>query len=99
MAKSEGLQIRAARALLRWPIEDLATHSGVDVATIRKAEQIDSELMANPKLADLRRTLEAAGVEFTDGSQPGVRLAVGNRLLGDDQRPNKLSASDDDQER
>jgi ribosome-binding protein aMBF1 (putative translation factor) len=70
-------QIRAARALLRWRAEDLAQESAVGVATIRRAELAEHETSmtaANNLL--LRRTLEAAGVEFIDGNGggPGVRL-------------------------
>jgi hypothetical protein len=70
-------QIRAARALLRWRAEDLARESAVGVATIRRAELAEHETSmtaANNLL--LRRTLEAAGVEFIDGNGggPGVRL-------------------------
>jgi hypothetical protein len=70
-------QIRAARALIRWRAQDLARESTVGVATIRRAELTDSEtsLTAANDLA-IRRTLEAAGVEFIDenGGGPGVRL-------------------------
>jgi hypothetical protein len=70
-------QIRAARALLRWSAEDLARQSLLSVATIRRAELTDSETsmtVANDMV--VRRTLEAAGVEFIDenGGGPGVRL-------------------------
>jgi hypothetical protein len=71
-------QIRAARALLRWSAENLARESAVGVTTIRRAElteQATSMTVAND-LA-IRRSLEAAGVEFIDenGGGPGVRLA------------------------
>jgi transcriptional regulator with XRE-family HTH domain len=70
-------QIRAARALIRWSAEELARHSAVSVTTIRRAELMLSATVltrANDQL--IRRTLEAAGVEFIDanGSGPGVRL-------------------------
>jgi ribosome-binding protein aMBF1 (putative translation factor) len=70
-------QIRAARALLRWSAEDLARQSLLSVATIRRAELTESETsmtVANDMV--VRRTLEAAGVEFIDenGGGPGVRL-------------------------
>lgn len=70
-------QIRAARALLRWSAEDLARHSNLGVTTIRRAELADeatSMTVAND--AAVRRTLEAAGVEFIDenGGGPGVRM-------------------------
>ena len=69
-------QIRAARGLLRWSAGDLAHESSVSLRTIQRAEQAESEMkltMAN-NLA-IRRALEAAGVEFTNGDQPGVRLS------------------------
>jgi hypothetical protein len=70
-------QIRAARALLRWSAADLAREAALGLATIKRAELADGETsmtMAND-LA-VRRTLEAAGVEFIDenGGGPGVRL-------------------------
>ena len=70
-------QIRAARALLRWSAEELAQHSLLSVATIRRAEltEIDTAMTAANDLA-VRRALESAGVEFIDenGGGPGVRL-------------------------
>ena len=47
----------------------------MSLRTIQRAEQAESDIkltMAN-NLA-IRRALEAAGVEFTNGDQPGVRL-------------------------
>jgi transcriptional regulator with XRE-family HTH domain len=70
-------QIRAARALLRWSAEDLARHSLLSVATVRRAELTEDEtsMTAANDLA-VRRALEAAGVIFIDenGEGPGVRL-------------------------
>ncbi|WP_370655716.1 helix-turn-helix domain-containing protein [Paracraurococcus lichenis] len=67
-----GSQIRAARALLRLTLQDLATASGVSVATIIRAEKVDGEpTMTRANLAALRRALEDAGAVFLpDG---GVR--------------------------
>ena len=71
------LQIRAARAIVRWRAEDLARESAVGVATIRRAELTADEtsLTAANDLA-IRRALEEAGVEFIDenGGGAGVRL-------------------------
>jgi hypothetical protein len=68
---------RHARALVRWRAQDLARESAVGVATIRRAELVDSEtsMTAANDLA-VRRALESAGVEFIDenGGGPGVRL-------------------------
>ncbi|HLW89755.1 MAG TPA: helix-turn-helix transcriptional regulator [Roseiarcus sp.] len=66
-------QIKAARKLLGWSQEHLAGHVGVSKATIgsikkggRRLSALDNTLM--------RRALEAAGVEFTNGGEPGVRM-------------------------
>jgi ribosome-binding protein aMBF1 (putative translation factor) len=70
-------QIRAARALLRWSAEDLARESALGVTTIRRAELAEGETsMTTANDSAVRRTLEAAGVEFIDenGGGPGVRL-------------------------
>jgi hypothetical protein len=70
-------QIRAARALIRWSAEVLASHSAVSVTTVRRAELMPSKT-ALTRVNDyaIRRALEAAGVEFIDADKagPGVRL-------------------------
>jgi len=70
-------QIRAARSLIRWTADDLASASALSVATIRRAElsQRKTALTSANDLA-IRRTLETAGVEFIDenGRGPGVCL-------------------------
>ncbi len=70
-------QIRAARSLIRWRADDLAAASALSVATVRRAELMETEtsLTAANDLA-IRRALETAGVEFIDenGGGPGVRL-------------------------
>jgi hypothetical protein len=77
-----GAQIRAGRALLKWSAADLARHASLGVNTIRRAEvaQEETSLTAANELA-IRRTLEAAGVEFIDenGGGPGVRLRKASR--------------------
>ena len=74
--KLTGAQIRAARALLRWSAADLASASALGVNTVRRAEVADTgtSLTTANELA-IRRVFEAAGVEFTNGDKPGVRLA------------------------
>jgi hypothetical protein len=70
-----GAQIRAARALLRWSADDLAKHTKLGVATVRRAEATDgppSITEANGEA--VRAALEKAGVEFTNSDQPGVKL-------------------------
>ena len=69
--------MRAARGLLRWSADDLADHSRLGVATIRRAESVDGlPKTTEANLAAIRTALEAAGVIFIDqnGNGPGVRL-------------------------
>jgi transcriptional regulator with XRE-family HTH domain len=68
-------QLRAARALLDWTSGDLARTSGVSEPTIWRLEAVRGLLGGRPETAEkLIRALEAAGVEFLDHGQPGVRL-------------------------
>lgn len=70
-----GEQIRAARAFLRWRAEDLAQHSKLGVATIRRAEAVDGPVPITPANAEaIVRTFEDAGIEFSNGDAPGVRM-------------------------
>ena len=66
-------QCRAARGLLDWTQDELAAKAAVSVVTVRNFEKGRS----SPQRATLevvRRALEAADVELTNGGQPGVRL-------------------------
>ncbi|WP_316184638.1 multiprotein-bridging factor 1 family protein [Bradyrhizobium sp. SZCCHNRI1003] len=68
-------QIRAARAMLRIEQRDLAEKSGVSLETIKRIERTPGRISAYTGTVDkLRRALENAGIEFTNGDQPGVRL-------------------------
>ncbi|MDF2809480.1 MAG: DNA-binding protein [Microvirga sp.] len=67
MSRIKGLQIRAARAILRWRAEDLAEKSQVGVATIRRAEAFDSGTQLTAANEDaVRRAFESAGIKFID---------------------------------
>lgn len=66
-------QCRAARALLNWSQEQLAGESGVSVTAIRNFERGATQPM-RANLAALVSALETAGVEFTNGGRPGVRM-------------------------
>jgi predicted transcriptional regulator len=79
--------IRAARALLRWEQRDLAKASGVPLPTIKRLEVLPGVLAAHSStVTALRRAFESAGIEFTNGSGPGVRLRADpkNENAGDD---------------
>jgi len=70
-------QIKAARALLDWSQDDLASKSGISIPTIKRLEARDGFLGGSRKTSErIFATFEAAGVEFIEenGSGPGVRL-------------------------
>jgi ribosome-binding protein aMBF1 (putative translation factor) len=67
-------QIKAARALLEWSQEDLAQRSGLSVVTIRRFEARGHARVSDEARIKMETTLEAAGIEFTNGRKPGVRL-------------------------
>jgi transcriptional regulator with XRE-family HTH domain len=68
--------VRAARALLRWEQRHLSEASSVSLATIKRLEAKAGSLGAHPAtLAALRGAFENAGIEFTNGDKPGVRLS------------------------
>jgi transcriptional regulator with XRE-family HTH domain len=71
-----GAQVKAARELIKWSQSKLAAETGVSVASIVKFEDGGQR----PSMLDLsvvKRMLKDAGVEFTSGGQPGVRLKSG----------------------
>ena len=70
-------QIKAARALLAWSQEELATAAEISVPTIKRLEANDGLLGGRAETGDrIRTALEAAGIEFIaeNGGGPGVRL-------------------------
>ena len=70
-------QIRAARALLRMTVAELANRSRIGVATIKRLEAANGIPAAHARTLDtLETTFNQAGVEFIGGpnDQPGVRL-------------------------
>ncbi|WP_376092784.1 helix-turn-helix transcriptional regulator [Roseomonas sp. CCTCC AB2023176] len=69
-------QVRAARALLDWTRDQLAERSGVPLRTLARLEAEEGSPQRRT-LAAIRSALEAAGVEFTNGDAPGVRLRKG----------------------
>jgi len=77
-------QIRAARAMLRWEQAKLAETSGVSLPTLKRLEGQQGPLAAHGRtIAALQRALEDAGIEFTNGGAPGVRLrplSIGDRV-------------------
>ena len=66
-------QWRAARALVGWSQTALAEKVGVSLLTIKRMEGGTANVSDDVRKR-AREALEAAGIEFTNGSQPGVRM-------------------------
>lgn len=74
----KGVQIRMARAALRWGVRKLAAAANVTPNTISR---IESDAAARTDtLERIVTALEAAGVEFLpeNGGGPGLRLKKGS---------------------
>lgn len=70
-------QCRAARALVRWTVRDLAREAQVGLETISRFEVGSAPKRSfRPRtIRAMQEALERAGVEFIDnGKGPGVRL-------------------------
>ena len=68
-------QVKAARTLVGWSQLDLANHSSLSQPTIARLESAEGRLAGRREtIRKIRAALESAGVEFTNGDQPGVRL-------------------------
>jgi transcriptional regulator with XRE-family HTH domain len=67
-------QCRAARALLNWSQENLVARSKITKKTIADFER--GATQPRPQtLAQLTAAFHAAGIEFLNGNEPGLRLA------------------------
>jgi transcriptional regulator with XRE-family HTH domain len=68
----KAIQLRMARAAIGWGVRELAEKAGVTANTVTR---IENGADAKQSTIDaLQRALEAAGIEFINGDQPGVRL-------------------------
>jgi transcriptional regulator with XRE-family HTH domain len=68
----KAIQLRMARAAVGWGVRELAAKAGITANTVTRIENGADAKQST--LDALQRALEAAGVEFTNGDQPGVRL-------------------------
>ena len=71
-------QCRAARALLGWSQSDLEEKASVARKTLADFEGGKKKRPYARTLAAVQAALEAGGVKFINGDEPGVRL-VGSR--------------------
>jgi transcriptional regulator with XRE-family HTH domain len=77
-----GIQIAAARGLLKITFEELAKRSGVSVATCKRAEYAGSDVphIGAHTLAKIEMALEQAGIAFVGAGQASPGGGVGVRL-------------------
>ena len=66
------VQCRMARAALGLGVRELAAAAKVSIDTVARFER--GEELKERTIDALQCALEVAGVEFTNGDQPGVRL-------------------------
>jgi transcriptional regulator with XRE-family HTH domain len=66
-------QCRAARGLLNWTQHQMASAAHMSPVTVRNFEN-EKSTPQRATLDVMQRTFEAAGIEFTNGQRPGVRL-------------------------
>jgi transcriptional regulator with XRE-family HTH domain len=86
-------QLKAARALLGWSFDRLAARSGTTaqlVSTFEKTGRMMSvtaprRMVPIDAVAAVRTTLEQAGIDFTDGDAPGVRIGNQDNDSGSDE--------------
>jgi transcriptional regulator with XRE-family HTH domain len=69
------VQCRMARAALGLGVRELAAAAKVATDTVTRFER--GEELKRRTIDALQLALEAAGVEFTNGDQPGVHLTKG----------------------
>ena len=67
------VQCRAARALLGWSQDQLEEASQVAKKTIADFER-GARVPLDRTLGAIKAALERAGVDFTNGNEPGVKL-------------------------
>jgi transcriptional regulator with XRE-family HTH domain len=66
------LQCKMARTALNLGVRELADLAKVSPDTVARFER--GEELKDRTIESLQRALESAGVEFTNGGQPGVRM-------------------------
>ena len=86
-------QIRGARAMLGLTQAEVAHRAGISTTGLNNIERGASDPKAST-LTAIQRVLEAAGVEFTNGDAPGVRLRA-SRLQNEGLRPDQLTSEND----
>jgi transcriptional regulator with XRE-family HTH domain len=87
----KAIQLRMARAAVGRGVRELAEKAGVTANTVTR---IENGADAKQSTIDaLQRALEAAGVEFTNGEQPGVRMTKAAAAHSSDTRASNSRAA------
>ncbi|MGX4804845.1 helix-turn-helix domain-containing protein [Bradyrhizobium guangdongense] len=74
-------QIKAARALLNWSQDDLATHSGVSLPTIKRLESSDGSVGGRVETREaIIAALQKGGIVFIPENGGGAGLRLAKRL-------------------
>ena len=71
------VQCKMARAAVGWGVRELAQEAGVAADTIVRFEH--GEPLRDQTVVALQQALEAAGIEFTNGSAPGSAIEAAAR--------------------
>jgi transcriptional regulator with XRE-family HTH domain len=72
----DAVQCKMARVAVGIGVRELAAAAKVSPDTVARLER--GEQLRERTVDAIRTALEAAGVEFTNGDQPGVRLKKAN---------------------
>jgi len=89
-------QIRAARAMLRWERTTLADRAKTPLAIVQQVEDNPQLVGVDRATIDaLQRALEAAGVEFLNDGQPGVRMKGAPPAISDEAALPQIPDTDD----
>jgi transcriptional regulator with XRE-family HTH domain len=88
----KAIQLRMARAAVGWSVRELAKRADLNANTVTRIENGADAKQST--MERLQRALEAAGVEFTNGDQPGVRLTKASAAQSvEPARPSKRTVS------
>ena len=68
----QAVQCKMARAAIGFGVRELATAAQVSADTVVRLER--GEVLKPRTVEAIRAALEAAGVVFTNGDEPGVKL-------------------------
>jgi len=59
--------------LLDWSQARLAEAAGLSLPTVARYESVSRQVVSETAVAKMQAALEAAGVEFTNSDEPGVK--------------------------